>query len=155
MQQDRSCPDTTSLSWCGVHPRFIVIAAWAVLGEVVPCSGYLSFLVSLCSHASEHLPLQMCLQPLIGSLKIMEVLMPKLTNGSFIHSFMHTHSSLQQQPASLCTVGGGGFWVLSSYAEQKDNSFLQRLGLVDCGGSSTGQNGAGQLSAQCLGKTDI
>lgn len=33
----------------------------------------------------------------------MELLLPVLTNGSFIHSFMHTHSSLRQQPASLCS----------------------------------------------------
>lgn len=85
------------------HPCFITAAAWTVLGEAAVCSSYLSFPVSLCSHASEHLPLQMQLQPLISSLKIMKILMPMLTNGSFIHSFMHTHSCLRQQPASLCS----------------------------------------------------
>lgn len=32
----------------------------------------------------------------------MEILVPMLRNGSFIHSFTHTHSSFRQQPAPPC-----------------------------------------------------
>lgn len=112
---------------------FIMTAAWAVLEEAAVCSCYLSFPVSFCSHASEHLPLQTHLQPLISSLKTMGILMPMLTNGSFIHSC--TPTALFDSSLHLAAVAGGGFWILSTYAEQKDSSYLQRIGLVDSGAS--------------------
>lgn len=73
--------------------------------------------------------------------------MPIVANGSFIPSFIHAHPQLSDSSLHLSAVAGGGFWVLSACAEHKGNSSWQRLGLVGCGTSSTGQNGAGQFSA--------
>lgn len=67
-------------------------------GRTAVCSSFLSFLVTLCSHASEHLPLQTCLQPLI---KIMEICSHASANEWFIHSFIHAHPQLSLTEACI------------------------------------------------------
>lgn len=53
---------------------------------------------------------------------------------------MPTHSSLRQQPASPCSCWRRFQGIVCNILCDRDNSCWQRMGLVGCGASSTGQN---------------
>lgn len=148
-QQDCSGADAAKFVTVWAHPSF------STPGCSLDCAGRGGRVLQLPLPASEHLPLQPCLQPRITRLKIMEILMAVVANGSFIPSFIHAHPQLSPTAACIFAVAGGGFWLLSACAEHKGNSSWQRTGLVGCGALSTGQNGAGQFSARCLVIKDI
>lgn len=53
---------------------------------------------------------------------------------------MPTHSSLRQQPASLCSCWRRFQGIVCNILCDRGNSCWQRMGLVGCGALSTGQN---------------